>query len=111
MYRYIWRIKLDNPANELAFINHWRSGSAILQEYEGALGTHLHKVRGAAGAFFAVAEWASQAARDAMNDDINRGESDRSKRWRRLPPNESFGTVVGFAGEELAVVLPESPAV
>lgn len=107
MYRYIWKIKLNDPANEQAFIDHWRTGSQILQEYEGALGTHLHRVRDEPGSFFAVAEWESQAARDAMSEDANHGDSERAKRWQALPLNESFGEIISFAGEEYGVVLPK----
>lgn len=106
MYRYIWRITLKDPSNEQAFIDHWRSGSQILQEYEGALGTHLHRVRDEPGSFFAVAEWESQAARDAMSQDANHGDSERAKRWQALPLNESFGEIISFAGEEYGAVLP-----
>lgn len=108
MYRYVWKITLNDPTNEQAFIDHWKEGSAILQEYPGALGTHIHRVRGEAGSFFLVAEWESQALRDAMQADIDAGESERAKRWQKQPTNESFGEIVSFAGEETGVILPRS---
>lgn len=108
MYRYIWKIKLSDPAKEQAFIDHWREGSKILQEYDGALGTHIHKVRGEPDCFFAVAEWESQAARDAMDSDANHGNSERARRWQALPKNESFGEIISFAGEEFDAVMPET---
>ncbi len=108
MYRYIWKIKLYEPSKEEDFINHWREGSKILQEYDGARGTHLHRVRDEPGSFFAVAEWESQAARDAMDKDANHGNSERARRWQSGPTNESFGEIISFAGEEFGVVEPES---
>lgn len=107
MYRYIWKIKLSDPSKEEAFINHWREGSKILQEYDGALGTHIHKVRGEDDSFFLMAEWESQVARDAMDKDANHGDSERARRWQSLPPNDSFGEIISFAGEETGVILPE----
>jgi heme-degrading monooxygenase HmoA len=106
MYRYVWKIKLNNPIEKQSFIDHWRVGSTILQEYPGALGTHLHEVRGEPGSFFAVAEWESEEARDAMQSDAQTNESERAKRWNKLPKNESFGTVIAFFGSEIGVVLP-----
>jgi quinol monooxygenase YgiN len=109
MYRYIWKIELNNSTTEEVFIKHWRDGSKILQEYDGALGTHIHRVRGEEGSFFLMADWESQAARDAMDEDVNKGSSDRAKRWQKLPRNNSFGEIISFAGEELGVVIPEKP--
>ena len=106
MYRFVWKIKLNDPDKEQEFIDHWRKGSKILQEYEGALGTHLHRVRSEAGCFFAVAEWESQEARDAMQADCKSNTSERAKRWNNLPKNESFGDGVAFFGEEIGVVEP-----
>lgn len=107
MYRYIWKIVLNDDVKEEDFISHWRVGSTILQEYEGALGTHMHKVRGEDRAYFAVAEWESKAARDAMDADVNHGDSERAKRWQALPLNESFGQIISFAGEESDAVMPQ----
>jgi hypothetical protein len=107
VYRYIWHIKLYDPTREEAFVKHWREGSRILQEYKGARGTHIHRVRGEPGAFFLVAEWESQLARDAMDQDANHGISDKAKRWQKLPSNKSFGDVISFAGEEFGAVLPK----
>lgn len=106
MYRYIWKIVLNDGVKEKDFIDHWRAGSTILQTYDGALGTHIHKSRGEERSYFAVAEWESQAARDAMMDDAFHGDSERAQKWREFPKNESFGEVINFAGEELDEVLP-----
>jgi heme-degrading monooxygenase HmoA len=108
MYRYIWKIKLKDGVSEQVLINHWRQSSTILQEFEGALGTHLHRTRGEERCYFAVAEWESQAARDTMMADVNTGDSERSKRWLKFAKNDDFGVVdPRFAGEEIGVVLPE----
>ena len=105
MYRYEGRIKLKNQTEKQSFMANWRVGSTILQEQPGALGTHLHEVRDEPGSFFAVAEWESEEARDAMQSDAHANESDRAKRWNKLPKNESFGTVIAFFGSEIGVVL------
>lgn len=108
MYRYIWKIKLKDGVAEQDFMNHWQESSTVLQEYEGALGTHLHKVRGEEQSYFAVAEWESQAARDAMQADAEAGQSDRAKRWQKFMKNYQFGAIdTRFAGEEIGVVSPE----
>lgn len=107
MYRFIWTIELNEPEKEANFIEHWRTGSEILQEYPGALGTHIHRLRdGLPGSFFLVAEWESQEARDAMAEEANSGANERARRWQALPPNESFGRIVGFAGIEIDAVMP-----
>lgn len=107
MYRYIWKIKLKDGVTEQDLIDHWRESSTVLQEYEGALGTHLHRTRGEENSYFAVAEWESQAARDAMMEDVHAGVSERSKRWLQFANNDDFGLVdPRFAGEEIGVVLP-----
>lgn len=108
MYRFVWKIKLHKPEEEQAFIDFWKTGSKILQEYPGALGTHLHRVRNEAGSFFAVAEWESQEARDAMQRDTHQNNSERAQRWNKLPKNESFGEGIAFFGEELDVVMPSN---
>ncbi len=108
MYRFIWTIELNDPEKESDFIEHWHTGSEILQEYPGALGTHIHRTRDASpGSFFLVAEWESQEVRDAMDEDANNGDSERARRWQQLPPNESFGKVLGFAGVEIGADMPE----
>lgn len=107
MYRYIWKIKLNHPEEEAAFIKHWRDSSTILQTFPGALGTHMHRVRDEAGSFYAVAEWESQAARDAMMDEVESGKTDRAIAWQKFPKNESFGEIISFAGPETDVVMPE----
>lgn len=107
MYRFVWKIKLNNPEEKQKFIDHWKEGSTILQEYPGALGTDLHEVRDEPGSFFAVAEWESQEARDAMQADAEANQSERAKRWNKLPKNESFGEGLAFFGSEIGVVLPK----
>lgn len=107
MYRYIWKLKLNNPEDKDKFIAHWRTGSALLQEFPGALGTHIHEVRDEPGSYFAVAEWESKEARDAMAEEANNGISDLAREWQKLPKNESFGETINFQGGELGVVLPE----
>lgn len=107
MYRYIWKITLNNPEDEEKFIKHWRESSTILQTFPGALGTHMHRVRGEEHSFYAVAEWESQEARDAMNDEVNNGASDRALAWQKFPKNDSFGVIISFAGPETDAVLPE----
>ena len=108
MYRFVWKIKLNDPEEEQAFIDHWKEGSSILQEYPGALGTHLHRVRNEPGSFFAVAEWESKQARDAMQTDTEKNESGRAQRWNKLRKNETFGEGIAFFGEELNVVMPSN---
>lgn len=107
MYRYIWKIKLDDPSREDEFVQHWKDGSSILQQFPGALGTHMHKVRGEENSFFAVAEWESQEARDEMQKEVEIGKTKRAIRWRKMPNNEDFGEIINFAGEETGVVLPK----
>lgn len=104
MYRFVWHIKLNNPDNEQAFVDNWHTGSAIIQKYPGALGTHLHAVRDKPGEFFAVADWESQMARDAMQADIDAGTSEHSQKWQKLPKAETFGRITAFAGEEIESV-------
>jgi len=109
MYRFFWTIALNEPVKPesgAAFTDHWHTGSEILQEYPGALGTHLHPMRDTPGSFILMAEWESEEARDAMSVDATYGDSERAQRWRALPPNESFGAIVGFAGTEIEVVMP-----
>jgi len=108
MYRFIWKIKLHKPEEEQAFIDHWKTGCKILQEYPGALGTHIHRVRSESGSLFAVAEWESQEARDATQVDAEKNESERARRWNQLPKNESFGDGIAFFGEEIDVILPSN---
>jgi quinol monooxygenase YgiN len=99
MYRYIWKITLHSPDNTDAFVDYWRQSSSILQQYPGALGTHIHAVRGEPSSYFMVAEWESQESRDAMSFDIHNSNSALALEWRKLPNDESFGSVVRFAGE------------
>ncbi len=106
MYRYIWKIKLNDDVDENDFINHWKIGSEILQKYPGAKGTHIHRVRNEPRCFFLIAEWESQTARDAMQTDIDNGDSENAKQWQGLPKNEDFGDITSFAGEEFGVVMP-----
>lgn len=107
MYRYIWKITLNNPEDEEKFIKHWKDGSTILQTFPGALGTHIHKVRDEDASFYAVAEWKSQEARDAMMEEVNTGSTERAVAWQKFPKNDSFGKIISFAGPEIGVVMPE----
>ncbi len=107
MYRFIWKIKLNDNVTEEEFINHWRESSTILQEYPGAKGTHLHRMRGEEKTFFAVAEWESMKARDAMQEDINNGSSERGKLWQHFAKNDNFGLIdIHLMGDEIGVVMP-----
>ena len=45
-------------------------------------------------------------ARDAMQADLKKNESERAQRWNKLPKNESFGEGTAFFGEELDAVMP-----
>jgi hypothetical protein len=105
MYRYIWKIKLHSPEAEQELLDYWRVSSHILQQYPGAMGSHAHKVRGEVGSYFFVAEWQSMDARDAMSHDIHNGDSELACAWRSLPPNDSFGKVQTFAGEEIDIIV------
>lgn len=107
MYRYIWKITLNEDIEEADFIEHWREGSTVLQEFPGARGTHMHRVRNDERSFFAVAEWESQAARDAMQAEIDAGETERGRLWQQFAKNNSFGSIIAFAGEEIDVVMPK----
>lgn len=105
MYRYIWKIKLYDNVTEDGFIKHWHDSSAILQEYPGAQGTLIHKARDEERTFFLVAQWESQALRDTMQAEIDAGETERAKRWRKFAKNETFGDIqVQMAGEEIGSV-------
>lgn len=109
-YKFIWKIELNPDVSEQEFIDHWREGSTILQEYPGALGTRMHPVRDEPRSFFAVAEWESQEARDAMQADVDAGGSERGQRWQALAhKNEDFGHIISFAGVEVDAVLPAHP--
>lgn len=110
MYRFIWSIELKQPVtpeSEQDFIDHWRRGSEVLQQYTGARGTHLHRTRDCLmGAFILMAEWDSQTHRDAMDADVERGESELAQQWNALPPNDSFGDITVMAGTEIGIVMP-----
>ena len=107
VYRYIWKITLNEDVREQDFINHWRESSTVLQEYPGALGTHLHRMRNDDRTFFAVAEWESMAARDAMQAETKEGKTDRAKSWQQFMKNHTFGEIdVHLMGEEIGVALP-----
>ena len=107
MYRYIWKITLNNPKEVSELVSHWRAGSTLLQTYPGAMGTHFHEASGEPGCFFAVAEWESAQARENAMQDVEENTSETAKAWNLLPKNESFGEVVSFAGSELGVVFPK----
>jgi heme-degrading monooxygenase HmoA len=108
MYRFIWKIKLNDDIAEDEFIKHWHDSSAVLQEYPGAKGTLIHKARNEERTFFLVAQWESKAARDAMQAEIDAGKTERAKRWQAFAKSETFGEIqVVMAGEEIGAVLPE----
>ncbi len=108
MYRFIWKIELNDSVTDQEFIKHWHDASVVLQEYPGAKGTLIHKTRDEERTYFLVAQWESQEFRDAMQADIDAGDSDRAKRWKQFPKNETFGDIqVVFAGEQIGEVMPD----
>ncbi len=56
MYRFIWKIKLNKDVTDLDFIKHWQDSSKVLQEYDGAAGTLIHKTRDEDKSYFLVAQ-------------------------------------------------------
>ena len=107
MYRFIWKIKLYDHVSDVEFITHWQESSTVLQEYPGAMGTHIHMVRDEPRTYFLVAEWAFKEARDAMTADTDAGQSERAMRWAKFPPNDSFGDIsIIMAGSEIGSVMP-----
>lgn len=108
MYRFVWKIRLAENVTDETFIKHWHDSSAILQEYPGAKGTLIHKARDEDRTYFLVAQWESQEQRDAMQAEIDRGQTERAKRWQQFPKNETFGDIqLRFAGEQIGAVFPE----
>lgn len=111
MYRFIWKIKLYNHITKEQFITHWTSASKVLQEYPGAMGTVIHRVRDEERTYMLVATWKSQDARDAMDADTAAGTSERAQRWAVHPPNDSFGDIqVLMAGTAIGSVMPPATA-
>ena len=109
MYRFIWKIKLNDNVTDEQFIKHWHDASKVLQEYPGARGTLIHKTRDEDKSYFLVAQWESQQARDAMQAEVEAGQSSRAIRWQQFPKNETFGNIeIIFAGEEIGSVMPLS---
>jgi quinol monooxygenase YgiN len=107
MYRYVWKIKLDDPAREAEFLQHWQETSQLLQKYPGAKGTYAHRIRDEESSFFLVAQWESRADRDYMSNDIHNSNSPIAVKWRSFAPSGDFGEIIQFAGEEISAVLPE----
>ncbi len=108
MYRFIWKIKLNDTVTDEEFIKHWHDASSVLQEYNGAAGTLIHKARGEDRTYFLVAQWESQDARDKMQTEIDAGQTERAKRWQAFPKSETFGDIqVVMAGEEIGSVKPK----
>lgn len=108
MYRFIWKIKLNDNVADEEFIKHWHDSSAVLQEYPGAKGTFIHKARDEDRTYFLVAQWESQEIRDAMQAEIDAGKTEQAKRWQQFPSSKTFGDIqVMFAGEEIGSVVPE----
>lgn len=106
-FKFIFRIDFDDLGQRQPFIDNWRKGSEILQEYPGALGTRLHQIEGT-DSLLAIAEWESQEARQAMTLDTKEGKSDRAKRWQAIPKNDSFGKVTVIANAtEIGYVAPK----
>lgn len=98
---------MNNQFSDDAFIKHWYDASSSLQEYPGAKGTLIHKARGEEGTYFLVAQWQSQELRDAMQAEIDAGQTERAKRWLGFPKNEIFGDIqTTFAGEQIGEVMP-----
>lgn len=109
MYRYIWKITITDPEKVAPFIQVWRDASKVLQEYDGAKGTHLHRVLGEDGEYLAIADWESKAARDAMKADTDANTSERARRWQQFTKSEEFGIVESIGKvEEIESVFPES---
>lgn len=107
MYRFVWKIKLNDSVTDEEFIKHWHDASTVLQEYPGAKGTLIHKARNEDRTYFLIAQWESQATRDAMQAEIDAGETERAKRWQQYPKNDTFGEIQAtFAGEEIGAVAP-----
>ena len=107
MYRFIWKIKLNDDVSDEVFIAHWHDASAILQDYPGARGTLIHRSRDEPKTFFLVAQWESQELRDKMQAEIDAGETERAKRWQKFPPSETLGEIQAmFAGEQIGEVVP-----
>jgi len=102
MYRFIWKIKLKDSVTDDVFIKFWHDSSMVLQEYDGAKGTLIHKARDEDRTYFLVAQWESQAIRDAMDKDTQEGISERAIRYSAFPKNETFGDIQAvFAGEQI----------
>ena len=85
MYRYIWKINLKDSVSEEDFKKHRHDGSMILQEYPGAIGTHIHAARYEARSFFLVAGRESTTARNAMSQDAELGQADGANQWKVFP--------------------------
>ncbi len=87
----------------------WREATVVLQKYPGAKGTKMHKVIDEPGTFVGIADWESKAARDAVQVDIEAGQSELGKIWQTFPKNEEFGEVGPVIGaEEIGAVFPAS---
>ncbi len=108
MYRFIWKIKLDGSVNEVDFLKFWKESSLVLQEYPGAMGTLAHKSISEQKTYFLVAQWASQEDRNLMQEDIDKGESERARRWSKFPKNETWGKIqTEFSGVQIDAALPK----
>lgn len=109
MYRFIWKIQLKQNVSDDDFIKFWHDSSKILQEYDGAAGTHIHKAQDEERTYFLVAEWKSRQARDYMQVDVDAGQSERAKRYLAFPRNESFGDIQAvMAGVQIGSVGPSA---
>ncbi len=64
MIKLIFRIDLytGTPGD---YIDAWKAGSKLIQEYDGAMGTILHHQAGRPSTFLAVATWRDRESREA----------------------------------------------
>lgn len=69
MYRIIFEHHPKVGQEEL-FIDAWKRGSDIIQTYPGTLGTKLFRSLEDPKIIYAIAEWESKAARDAIMPEI-----------------------------------------
>lgn len=107
MYTYIWKIVVEGEDKQTVFIENWRRASQVMQEYTGAHGTCLHTAADESNTFYAIAEWESKAARDAMEADRVAG-SERAQSWEKFAKNEAFGRPTTVAKlEQIGEVSPQ----
>ena len=106
-FKFIFEVRVADDKDE-EFIENWHKMSIPIQEYDGAMGTRLHKKQGEEHTYIAIAEWESQEDREmAMKDISEDGDSDRAKRVKKRGDNGDFGevTILGEV-DEISTVLP-----